>query len=54
LNLVKEQVGKSVEWRVQGRSIIVEAATRIPSHMVVEVDIILAQPLAFLFDRKRR
>jgi hypothetical protein len=54
LNLVKEQVGKSVEWRVQGRSIIVEAATRIPSHMVVEADIIPAQPLAFLFDRKRR
>jgi hypothetical protein len=54
LNLVKEQVGKSVEWRVQGCSIIVEAATRIPSHMVVEADIIPAEPLASLFDRKRR
>jgi hypothetical protein len=54
LNLVKERVGKSVEWRVQGRSIIVEVATRIPSYMVVEADIIPAQPLASLFDSKRR
>jgi hypothetical protein len=50
LDLVKKQVGKSVEWRVQGRSIILEAATRIPSHMVVEGDIVPALSLASLFD----
>lgn len=49
LNLEKERVGTSVEWRVHGPSIALEAAKRNSSRMIFEADIFPAQLLASLF-----
>lgn len=53
LNLEKERVESSVEWRVHKHSIALEAATRVSSRMIVEADIVPVRLLASLLDQHR-
>lgn len=53
LSLEKARVGRSLEWRVQERSVVLEAARRVSHGVIFEADIVPAQLLAALSARRR-
>lgn len=52
LNLGKDRVETLVEWRVQGHTVVLEDASRVPSGVIGEADIIPSQLLASLSTKR--